>query len=497
MNCYLGVDIGTTNLKAAVFTVEGEMLAFSSAPNINHHPRPDYGEFDMEEIWAGLCKCIREVVDLVGAERIKGVGVSSMAESGVPLDADGNVLYPMIAWYDNRTEPQMEELGRNLGRREIYQITGQNLGPKFGLCKMMWIRENHPEALEQMAHWLSTEDYIIYRLSGEFATDYTMAGRTMAFDVTKLSWSEKMLSQAGVSPEVMPRAYPGGAKVGEVHEKAAGETGLLPGTAVVTGGHDHCCAAVGINIFEDGAVLDSMGTAETLMIATDQLMLNDLSFEKSYTVYPHCGKRLYRVMAPGSGPGVVIDWIFRNLGADLEGKGAQNGTSRYTEMERVIGEKSGRGLWFYPMLRGDLKNAFAGATFRGVRDFHDRGDLIAAAFNGLIYESKQNMDTMHEVFGESFDRCRVVGGVSKSDYIMQKKADIFKNRMEVPINHESACFGAALLAAIGVGELSFDDMGRFYHCDRAFEPRSEEDYEQDYETYLRNRAAVLALYEEE
>ena len=494
MNAYLGIDIGTTNIKAAVFSEEGAMLAYASRPNVNHHPTPETSEFDVEEIWANVTECVREVTGKVDPAVIRAVGVSSMAECGVPLDAEGRVLTPMIAWYDTRTTKEMEEVDAAIGRRRIYQMTGQFIDPKYGLFKMMWTAKHHPEAKAKMAHWLSSEDYILYRLSGEFATDYTMAGRTLCFDLNTMDWSEEMLAQAGFPKDVMPKAYPGGTKIGEVTEQCAAQTGLLPGTAVCTGGHDHCCAAVGVNIFSRGTVMDSMGTAEALMIATDQLVLNDDTYNQHYAVYPHCGKRLFRVLAATASPGVTIDWIFRTLGPDLEEKAKAEGNTRYNQMERICEGKSGRGVFCYPMFRGTMNRRNAAATFVNVKDTTERGDLIQSIFNGLCYEGKRTLTNLERVFGQRYDKYRVVGGISKSDLIMQRKSDVTQTHIEVPVNNESACFGAALLSAIGVGDMTFKDVERFYRCSRSFDPNPAAEYEEDYEEYMSRRDAVLEFY---
>ncbi|MBQ4473675.1 MAG: hypothetical protein II930_05200, partial [Lachnospiraceae bacterium] len=406
----------------------------------------------------------------------------------------GRPLTPMIAWYDLRTTAEMQEVDEKIGRRRIYQMTGQFIDPKYGLFKMMWTARHCPEAKAKMVHWLSSEDYILYRLSGEFATEYTMAGRTLCFDLNTMDWSQEMLDCAGFSKDVMPKAYPGGTKIGEVTDACAAQTGLLAGTAVCTGGHDHCCAAVGVNIFGRGVVMDSMGTAEALMIATDQLVLNDDTYNQHYAVYPHCGKRLFRVLAATASPGVTIDWIFRNLGADLEEKAKAEGNTRYNQMEKVCEGRTGRNLLCYPMFRGTMAKRNATATFVQVGDTTERGDLIQAVLNGLCYEGKRTLDNLERVFGQRYDKYRVVGGISKSDLIMQKKSDVIETHLEVPVNNESACFGAALLSAIGVGDMVFKDAERFYRCSRSFDPNPAEDYGENYEEYMRLRDAVLAMY---
>ena len=494
MKAYVGIDIGTTNIKAAVFSEDGEWLAYASRPNVNLHPQEGWADFDANQIWDNAAACLREVTSKVNPADIRAVGVSSMAECGVPLDADGNVLTPMIAWYDRRTVEETEEVRNKLGSKYIYEKTGMFLNEQYGLLKMMWTTRHYPEVVPKIAHWLSSEDYILYRLSGEYATDYTMAGRTLCFDLTTMDWSDEMLSFTPLTKEMMPKVYPGGTKIGEVTEACSKETGLLPGTAVCTGGHDHCCAAVGINIFGQGVVLDSMGTGEAFMVATDKLILNDDTFEKHFTVYPHCGNRQFRVLVASANSGVMMDWIFRGLGEDLEEKAKEEGTTRFVQMERVCEGKSGKGVYFYPMLRGTKEDSRISGTFVHLREQNTRGEMIQSALNGLCYEARMTLEDIEKTCGEKFDKHRVAGGISKSDLIMQRKSDVSKEHIEVPLNTESACFGAAILSAIGAGDMTFDDVEKFYNCDRSFDPNPEEDFEADFEAYKGYREKVFDLY---
>lgn len=494
MDYFLGVDVGTTNIKAAVFNLEGELLAYHSVGNVIHHPVPEESNFDPEELWENLCICIRTVAAQVGPENIKAVTASSMAESGVPLDGEGKPLYPIIAWYDNRTIPQMEKLDEMIGARRIYSITGQILSAKYGLCKMMWIKEHHPDVMEKAVHWLSVQDYVIYRLSGEFATDYTTAGRTLCFDLNTLDWSSELMEAAGLSPELMAAPHAGGEKVGEVSGKGSSETGLLQGTAVVTGGHDHCCAAIGINIFEDGAVLDSMGTSEVLLAATDKLVLTDEAFERRYSVYPHCGKKLFRIISSNPSCGSTIEWIFRSIGADFEQQAEREGITKFACMDRAAAGKTGEGLHFFPLLRGCLDAQFAKGVFWGLKDTHDQGDMINAVINGICYEVKRHVEDYGRMLGGTYNKLRIVGGISKSDYIMQRKADINEKRVEVPINRESACFGAALLAAIGSGYLTFEELDRYYTCGKSYEARPGIISRKNFEDYDALRGDLLDIY---
>lgn len=302
MNVYAGIDIGTTNIKTAVFDGNGNQLAYYSVPNKIVHPLETWSEFDPAEVWKAVKICLKEVREQLEEDmRISSIGVSSLGESGVLLDKEGNALTNFIAWYDRRSKEEFCSLLYRIDSKKFFQITGQIPSEKYGLSKLMWQKKYAPMQYEKAKHWLSMEDYVLFCLTGRYATDYSMAARTMAFDIRKLQWSQEITQAADIDIELFPPAYPGGTVIGEILPDVAEQTGMDNGIRVCTGGHDHACAAVAVNIFEEGVVLDSMGTAEVSMVSADTIPEYDSTeflklFERHYSIYPHCGPRLYRIL---------------------------------------------------------------------------------------------------------------------------------------------------------------------------------------------------------
>ena len=496
MDCFVGIDVGTTNIKAAAYSIDGEQIAFHSVPTIIHHSRPDWSEFDAQELWGNVAACLRAVTEKVGGENVRSVGISSMAEAGVPLDEKGEVIYPVIAWYDPRTKPQADWLEGQMGCRELFNITGQVNSEKYGLCKLMWIKENLPEVYKRTAHWLSMEDYMIYRLTGNFATDYTIAARTLAFDIRNLKWSDEILHTAGIPADLFPKAYPGGTAVGNVCEAAAKETGLTANTVIATGGHDHSCAAIGVGILEGDVVLDSMGTSEVSMIATDKLVTSDEAFVGSYSNYPHCGKRIYRVFSSNRSSGSTIEWCFDSIATDIEYLVQQTGKNKYDLLdEKAARASGGAGLHFIPLIRGSVEGRKIRGTFFGVLDTHRSDDFVGATLRGICSELRRSIDGYEKVLGERYDKLRVVGGVTKSNYIMQLKATLSRRPVEVPVNIQSACYGAAMLGASGCGAIDLTNTESFYRCGKRFETKDDPDLEAAYQQYLALRGEINSLYQ--
>ena len=233
MAYFVGIDLGTTNIKAVVYDADsGKLVDIASRATPTNHPKPGWSEHDPEEMWGAVAFCLRAVIK---GRHIGGVGISSMAEVGVAMDGEMNPLYPMIAWFDRRTQAQAAWWEAQLSLDEMHAISGQRVSTSFGVTKWMWIRDNLPDAAARLRKWLSLPDYILWRLTGELATDYTIASRTLLFAQDSRDWSERMLELAGMKRDQLPPVFPGGTTVGGVTETAHEVTGLPLENAMCVG----------------------------------------------------------------------------------------------------------------------------------------------------------------------------------------------------------------------------------------------------------------------
>jgi xylulokinase len=257
----LGLDVGTTHTKGLLYDpASGAVIAQQRVQTPSVEPRPGWREYDPQAIWASVRECIRALSDSlapgrkIAARRIAAVAVASMGESGALCDAQGNPLGPIIAWHDPRTTPQRDWWAAHLDPFRLYQLTGQRLTHIFGVNKLLWQREHQPDLYSRAAKWLSIEDQALQRLSGALATDYTIASRTMLLDQRRGAWAAELLDLAGLPADLFPAIYPSGTAVGPVSAAAAQEMGLPLDAVVVTGGHDHLCAALACGAIRPGAL---------------------------------------------------------------------------------------------------------------------------------------------------------------------------------------------------------------------------------------------------
>src|SRR5665648_917109 len=349
MKCLIGIDIGTTNIKVAAYSICGELIKIVKRRMKVYHSRQEYSEYNPTYIWNKVCSCLQEVLSSKNIKQVEAIGISSMGEAGVPVDNKGNPLADIITWYDKRTTPQVKKLINIFGEKYLYNTSGQFISEKYGLNKVLWFKENRPELFKLIHKWLSMEDYIVYCLTGEFATDYSIASRTMAFDINKLGWADAILEELDIPECIFPEAYSGGKVVGQVNGIAAKETNLDKGIPVVLGGHDHACASIGVNVFDQKVILNSMGTAEVTMFAVKDF--NPLIRNQGLSIYPHCGNLLYRVISSIQACGGSIEWFLNNFGTELKETSRDDHKNIYEKMmDEVIKSSSGvSGLLYIPV----------------------------------------------------------------------------------------------------------------------------------------------------
>src|SRR5438876_3674392 len=307
----VGIDVGTTNTKTVIFDVDtGHIRAVGNSRTITRHPEPEWSEFDAEDIWGTVLQSIQAAVQQCDRpERIHAISVASMGESAFPVDADGNVLHAAIAWYDQRTVAEGQWWESIAGRERIFTITGHIPRPTYGVNKLLWLRNHVPHIVERIHHWLSIEDFVLWKLSGSFATDYSIASRTMLFDQRTLTWSESLLEQAGLPAAWFPPAFPSGTAIGTVRKEVAEKTGLPQQAIVSTGGHDHLCGALAAGLTQPGHLLESIGTASVIMAVSDTFSPGQELSAAGCSSYAYVIQNTYVTLGGLNFAGGALEWV--------------------------------------------------------------------------------------------------------------------------------------------------------------------------------------------
>ena len=385
--------------------------------------------------------------------RIAGLAIASLAESGVPVDAAGRPLCPIIAWYDRRSEPQATWLHQQIDADEMHAITGQRATASFGVCKWLWIREHWPDAAAAMATWLPVPNYILWRLTGERSIDLSQASRMLALDQRRLDWSDRILDIVGLRREQLPRPLPGGTVIGAVTPEAAAQTGLPIGTPCALGGHDHLCAALAAGAYRPGVVADSSGTAQAVLAVVPGFASTPRMAAAGYACYAHVIAGQY-ILKPGlKAAGGAVEWLARQLA----GPGTPPDRLPYDELlalaERGVGVRAGP-IWLPHFIdsgtpEGDRHSL---AALVGAKIEHDAGDIFRGLLESLAFWLRHNLEDVGDLpIWQPVEEVILLGGTTRLALLSQLKADILGRPVIVPELPEAAAIGAALLAGLGAG----------------------------------------------
>jgi xylulokinase len=443
----IGADVGTTNIKVLAFDRSGKAVARASSPTPTRFPKPGRAHHDAEELWGSFAKTLRVVVDqLDDPRRVASVAVASFAEAAVPLDAEGRPTYDVVAWFDGRSRPQAERLGRDLGGDRLFALTGLSLQPIFGLCKLLWLKENEPDAFRRTATWLNVADYMAFRLSGVPATDYSLASRTLALDLHRLEWARGLLDEVGVPPGILAPLSRGGSSLGPVTPEAAEATGLPESASVAVGGHDHVCGALAVGVTETGTMLNSLGTAEAIFLPLERPLTDPEVGRQGYAQGAHVAGQYY-VFGGQYTSGASVEWFRHSLGG---------GADYAALIDEAKGVPPGSGgAFFLPHLRlanPPYDDPRSRGAFVGLSTDVGRGALFRAVLEGLAFDSRNSLEPLLGHVGlDDLRAIYAIGGGVQNRLLMRIKASVFDRTITVVGVEEATSLGAAILGGIGAG----------------------------------------------
>ena len=452
----MGIDAGTSGIRALVFTLEGQLLAEASRSVPLARPNPGWAEHDPHALWEAARAAVRAATEQLGDPgRIIGVAAASVGEAFVALDRAGQPLGPVIAWYDERPRAELDWLSRKIGFERLHALCGLSPDPTFTLCKLLWLRANHPDLLAGAVRWLNVTHYLAWRLCGEMTCDPTLASRTLAFDLHKRVWADDLIAETGLSRDLFATIRPNGARLGGVTADAAAETGLPEGCAVGVGGHDHIIGALVLGALGPGIMFNSLGTAEaataTLPRPSAQPELLRLGYSQGTTEVE--GEEPVTYLFGGfPTSGACIEW-FRSL---------FDGVDHDTLIREAGSVPAGcHGVTFVPDLRGRISpvpDPLARGAWFGLAADTARGGLYRAVLEGIAFESRQTLDSLGPLGVPEIREIRAIGGNTKNALLMQIKASVYQQAVKATEMAEVSALGAALMGGLAAG--AFDDLAR-------------------------------------
>jgi xylulokinase len=455
----LGLDVGTTGCKAAIFDLQGNIKGYGFHEYDVICEKPGWAEQDPEKVWQLTKYVISKAVQESGVKNIKALSLSVQGDAIIPVDKNIMPLHNALLGMDYRTTKESRDCSELVGDKKLFLVTGMRPHPLNSITKMLWFKNNTAYIYKNTFKFMTYADFILSKLGAEPVIDFTMASRTMAFDLHSKQWSEDILLSVGIDLGMMSKAVQSGEVVGTINPDLADELGIQRGVLLVTGGHDQTCAALGAGVIRENIAIDSHGTAEVLSTAFTEPALNDKMYTSYYPCYCHAKKDMYFTFALNHIGGILFKWYRDTLGyAEVE-EAKKLGKDPYDVMVSkvpsvpssvmVLPHFNGSGT---PWCDLNSKGAILGLTMSTGRE-----DIVKGILESLTYELRINIDTMKDA-GVKIDELRTVGGAAKSSAWMQIKSDITGCRVATLKVREAACLGASILAGSAVdGYKSVDD----------------------------------------
>ena len=436
---FIGLDVGTTGTKAIVMDDKGKIYGKGYQEYELTFSDNGFVTQNADDWYQAAVTAIRAATaNLPDAASIRGIGLSTQGATMLAVDTHGKPLGPAITWMDRRAEKQAADLGIQLGAEAIYHISGWRLSPSCDAAKIAWIRENDPQTFSAAHCFVSTLEYMNYRLTGQYVIDPTNAAIRQLFNIQTKDWDENIIQAVGVSREKLPWVLPTGAPVGKLTAEAAQALGLSQEVVVFNGAHDQYCASIGSGAVNTGDMLLATGTTWVVLGITDHPLYTDSHIAPG--VHPVDGK--YGAIASLVSAGSVLKWYKQIISDDLK------------QMDRYAAQRmeSAKDLFFFPYLAGagfphnrpEMRGTIMGLDMR-----HDRYDISRALMEGVAFEAKLVLDEF-AAQGMPVKRLMMTGGAAKSDLWSEIVGYVTGCRVWRTQETETCCVGAAMMAAVGL-----------------------------------------------
>ncbi|MEI7437091.1 MAG: FGGY family carbohydrate kinase [bacterium] len=462
----LGIDVGTSGCKAAVFDPDGRCLSLACREYSPVSPRPGWFELDSRVVTALVFEAIAEAVSRAADDPVTALCVSSLGEAMTPVDAGRRILGNSILMADQRGGDLVESVLEVLGSEAFYRINRNFPGSSYSLPKLLWLKQNQRELYDRTDRFLMWSDWIAYALGGEAVTSYSLASRTLLFDLQTGTWSPELLRLSGIDAGKLAMPCPSGTVIGEVSPAMAKQLNLPAGVRIVVGGHDQCCNALGAGIGSAGRAVCGIGSFECLTPVYDHVPPAEPMMRHGLNVEHHILPGLY-VSFIYNQAGLLVKW-FRNTFAQ---EAALDGAYARLDAEMPVEPTRLMVLPYFdvtgpPEFVGDASGVIAGLKMGTTR-----GEILKAILEGETFYFAAGLDALRDL-GISTTEFVATGGGARSDKWLQIKADIFGVPFVRPRFTEGSLLGAAILAGVATGVFREVEEGvrRFVSRERIFDP---------------------------
>ena len=434
-------------------SASGDVRASATTPLALSTPQPGWAEQDPLDWWEAAIASIRGVRSQSPGTVVEAVGISGQMHSSVFLDRAGDVVRPALLWCDGRTTEECREIERRVGgEARLRDLVSNPALEGFTLPKVLWLRNHEPEAFRLVATVLLAKDYIRYRLTGGLATEPSDASATLMFDTARRRWSREIFDAMELSGSLVPEVGGSADVLGGINDDGAAATGLPTGTPVVGGGADNACGAAGVGVVAPGEAVASWGTSGTLLAPMVEPRVDPGL--RAHT-FCHIVPDMWYLMGVVLSAGGAFAWYRDHLARDLAG---DPNADRVLDDEAAAIPPGAGGVSFLPYLQGERtphRNAGARAAFLGLSLAHTRAHLTRAVIEGVCFALRDSLEILGSL-GFSLNEVLFTGGGARSALVRRTLGEVFGIPVATVNREEGPAYGAALLAAVGVG--AFPDL---------------------------------------
>lgn len=446
------IDVGTSSMKSLLYDENGKLYKYFVHEYYSDYPKPDYVEQDplswkeaLEDVLVSMGRYCNDE----GYE-VEAISVTSQRSSMIPMDKDGNFLYPAIMWQDKRTIDICDSLIEEYTLEYFYNKTGLRMNPYFVLPKIMWLKENEPNIYEKTYKFIGVQDYVVYLLTNNYKTDYSQACRTMMMDIRKFKWDKDLMDFASIDENKLPELLAPGSKAGGLVDNLAKMANLRSDIPVIMAGGDQQNAAVALGVIKQGRVEANTGTGSFMIAAIDKPIFDDnCRVLCQASAIP--GK--YLIEAGIFNTGAVYRWFRNNFYSEYK-----DSTNIYQVMneEAQKSNPGSNGIILIPHFLGSAApywNPYSKGLFFNISLDDTRGDFTRAILEGISTELAINLSLIKKMI-DGIELVSVAGGMVQSDLFCQIQADLFKTKVIRHENNEATSLGAAMSAFVSLGKYS-------------------------------------------
>ena len=468
----LGIDVGTSGCKAGVFSEDGRLLGLAYEEYDYQRPQPGWAELDSLQVWRQVKRTIGKAVADARGDPVEALCVSSLGETYVPVTTDRKILAPALLNFDLRGEEYLHELRTLIPDERLYKINGNTLGNQYSLTKLKWLKQYQPDLYQQADHFLHWSGFVSFMLGAEARVDYSLANRTLLFDLERGDWSDEMLELAQLDREKLPPTVSSGTVIGSVAGPIADETGLPIGIPIVSGGQDQCCSGIGCGVIRPGQAMYGMGTYMCLMPVYGQRPDASVMIERGLNTEHHSVPGQYVSFLYNQG-GSLVKWFRNTFAAAERHQALASGQDLYAALLSEMPEDLSRIIVLPHFAITGPPDFIADScgVMAGLKLDTPRGEILKGLIESMTFYIREIFDTLPGA-GIEVANIRTVGGGSKSDVWIQISADILGCPFVRPKINEAGVLGAAILAGTGYGVFPSLEAGvqTMVQMDRTFDP---------------------------